>query len=168
MAQERAWAREHHMVVVSLHGATRKRALTPVVFKAMFDRVRTKLGNKRKMEGLLEVATLEFLNLVTSNNPTSVKLAEPYNGLIGSYAYGQYDKMAHDDRGGDAPDSGAIVVDAVSAIAYATHQAMTCKGLLPPALVEAVACAFGEMSANRSETGGMNGGPFLCGNWASS
>jgi len=167
-ALETAWAREHHKVVVWLHGVSRKRALTPVVFKAMFDRVRTKLGNKRKMEGLLEVATLEFLNLVTGNKPMATTLAEPFDGLIGPYTYGGYHKMAHDERGGDAPDSGAIDIDAVAALAYATHQAMTCKGLLPPALVEAVACAFGEMSANRSETGGMNGGPFLCGNWASS
>ena len=166
-ALERAWALEHHTVGVSLHGDARKRALTPVVFKAMFDRVRNKLLNKTKTEGLLEVATLEFLNLVTGNKPTSVKLADPFD-LIGSYRYGDYHKMAHDDRGGDAPDSGAIVVDAVSALAYATHQVMTCKGLLPEALVQSVACAFGEMSANRSETGGMNGGPFLCGNWASS
>jgi hypothetical protein len=167
-ALETAWAREHHTAGVSLHGDSRKRALTPVVFKAMFDRVRWKLGDKRKTEGLLEVAALEFLNLVTGKKPTSAKLAEPFDGLIGSYKYGDYHKMAHDERGGDAPDSGAIVIDAVSALAYATHQVMTCKGLLPPALVEAVACVYGEASANRDKTGGMNGGPFLCCNWASS
>lgn len=167
-ALERAWALEHHMVVVSLHGATRKRALTPVVFKAMFDRVRAKLGNNTKMEGLLEVATLEFLNLVTGNKPTATTLTEPFDSLIGSYTYGGYHKMAHDERGGDAPDSGAIVIDAVAALAYATHQVMTCNGLLPEALVQSVACVYGEASANRSKTGGMNGGPFRCGNWASS
>ena len=167
-ALETAWALEHHTVGVSLHGASRKRALTPVVFKAMFDRVRGKLDHKTKMEGLLEVATLEFLNLVTGNKPTATTLTEPFDSLIGSYTYGGYNQMAHDERGGNAPDSGAIKIDAVSAIAYATHQVMTCKGLLPPALVQSVACAFGEMSANRSETGGMNGGPFLCGNWTSS
>ena len=174
IALETAWAREHHMGGVSLHGATRKRALTPVVFKAMFDRVRNRLQSNTKTVGLLEVATLEFLNLVTGNKPTYKKLAEPFDGLIGSYTYGNYHKMAHDERGGDAAgDSGAVEIDAVSAIAYATHQVMTCKGLLPPALVEAVACVYGEASANRSETGGMNGrffngGPFLCGNWTSS
>ena len=165
---ETAWAREHHMGGVSLHGATRKRALTPVVFKAMFDRVRNRLQSNTKTESLLEVATLEFLNLVTGNKPRATTLTEPYDALIESYTYGDYTKMAHDERGGDAPDSGAIVIDAVAALAYATHQAMTCKGLLPPALVEAVACVYGDTSANRSETGGMNGGPFLCGNWASS
>jgi len=165
---ERAWARQHHTVGVSLHGDARKRALTPVVFKAIVDRVRGKLSRGEETEGLLEVATLAFLNLVTGNNPISVKLTEPFDALIGSYTYGNYIRMAHDDRGSDAPDSGAIEIDAVSALAYATHQVMTCKGLLPPALVQAVGCVYGEMSANRDKTGGMNGGPFLCGNWASS
>ena len=168
IALETAWAREHHMGGVSLHGATRKRALTPVVFKAMFDRVRNRLQSNTKTVGLLEVATLEFLNLVTGNKPTATTLTEPFDSLIGSYTYGGYHKMAHDERGGDAPDSGAIVIDAVAALAYATHQVMTCNGLLPEALVQSVACVYGEASANRSKTGGMNGGPFRCGNWASS
>ena len=167
-ALETAWAREHHTSGISLHGDSRKRALTPVVFKAMFDRVRWKLKKNTKTEGLLEVATLEFLNLVTGKKPTSVKLVEPFDALIGSYTYGEWSKMAHDERGGDAPDSGAVEIDAVSALAYATHQVMTCKGLLPPALVQSVACFYGEASANRDKTGGMNGGPFLCGNWTSS
>ena len=140
-AWDASWALDHHNGVVQYHSDGRKRALVLPPIERITDMVHNKLVRGRPLNGPLEEATKDWLELVCVS-PTSLELKAPFNTLAKSYDY--------------CPDGdgGRMAISAPAALIYKTNQFMACWGFLPDFIQEAAACFFAENSlAFRAEVG---------------
>jgi hypothetical protein len=128
-----AWALDHHLGVVSYHSDGRKRALVLPPIERIVAHVHRKLKRGQPLEGRLEEATKDWLELVCVS-ATSLKLKTPFDTLADGYDY--------------CPDGdgGYMAISAPAALLYSTNQWMACRGHLPEFIQEAAACFFAEHS----------------------
>jgi len=134
-AWDASWVLDHHNGVVQYHSDGRKRALVAPPIERITDMVHNKLVRGRPLNGPLEEATKDWLELVcVSATSSSLELKAPFNTLAKSYDY--------------CPDGdgGRMVISAPAALIYKTNQFMACWGFLPDFIQEAAACFFAEHS----------------------
>ena len=128
-----AWLNSHHKDgnAQKYHGVSRRRALVQPTIQLILLDARERKRTGRRLSRL-HIAALKYLCVVMGGNPSSRLLAAPFDRLAQAYKYGNYDKMAHDPLGGGAPDSGAMQIDATTALFYVMVQwaaAASCHGL---------------------------------------
>ena len=130
-----SWALDHHTGVVQYHSPARKRALVLPPIERITDSVRLKLLTGKPLEGPLEEATKDWLELVcVSPTSSTLELKAPFDTLAVGYNY---------CLGGDGS---RMAISPPAALLYKMNQFMACQGLLPEFLQEAAACFFAEHS----------------------
>jgi hypothetical protein len=150
-----AWLNSHHKDgnAQKYHGVSRRRALVQPTIQLILLDARERKRTGRRLSRL-HIAALKYLCVVMGGNPSSRLLAAPFDRLAQAYKYGNYDKMAHDPLGGGAPDSGAMQIDATTALFYVMVQSLSRRGLLPRALEQGAGCLYATSSLRvRAETG---------------
>ena len=143
-AWDASWALDHHNGVVQYHSDGRKRALVLPPIERITDMVHNKLAYGRPLNGPLENATKDWLELVcVSATSSRLELKAPFDTLAVGYNY--------------CPDGdgGRMAISPPVALLYKMNQFMSCRGLLPEFIEEAAACLFAENSLSQRQFVGM-------------